>query len=279
MKLKGFVLRTWQASLEHDVFGSAAELAYYFLLALFPLLIFLTSMVGFLPGVQDSIVNLLAGAAPPEAMELVRETLADVVSHRSGGLLSVGLIASLWSASSGVASLMDALNKTWGAAESRPFWRRRLKAIALTVAMTVLVVGGSLLIMVGRHLGRWVEASFRISGGIAVISTMLGYLSGFALLLVGIGLLYYFGPDIKRARRRINPGALIAAVGTVIGSLLFSFYVQVGPRASATYGSLGAVVTLMLWLYLLGLMVLIGAEINSEIDANRERNAGRLASS
>jgi membrane protein len=266
--LKELALKTWRESREDDVFGSAATLAYYFLLALFPLLIFLTSAIGFLPDVQESILNGLARVAPPEAMKLVRETLSDVVSHRSGGLLSLGLIASLWSASSGVASLMDGLNKAYGAKESRPFWKRRLKAIALTLATALLVAGGSLLVMVGHRLGAWLEHALEISAALALISTMLGYLIGFALLLAGVATLYRFGPDIKRGHRRVKPGALFACVGIVIGSLLFSFYVRVGPSASATYGSLGAVVTLMLWLYLVGLMLLIGGEINSEVGSD-----------
>ncbi len=270
LTFKELAVWTWRASHKNDVFGSAAKLAYYFLLALFPLLIFLSSMIGFLPGVQDSLLNGLAGVAPPDAMKLVRETLSDVVTHRSGGLLSLGLIATLWSASSGVASLMYALNKACGAEESRPFWRRRLKAIGLTLAMTLLVAGGSLLIMIGHHLGGWLEASFEISAGLARISTILWYLTGVGLLLAGIDALYYFGPDVKRERRRVNPGAALAAVGIVIGSLLFSFYVRVGPSASATYGSLGAVVTLMLWLYLVGLMLLIGGEINSVVAERRD---------
>jgi len=215
--------------------------------------------------VQDSLLTQLARVAPPEVMTLVRETMSDVVSNRSGGLLSLGLIASLWSASSGIASLMDALNKAHGARETRPFWKRRLKAIALTFATALLVIVGSLLIMVGHHLGGWLEHALGISEALAVVSTLLGYLTGFALLLLGIAALYYFGPDIERARRRVIHGALFATAGIVISSLLFSFYVRVGPSASATYGSLGAVVTLMLWLYLVGLMLLIGGEINSEL--------------
>jgi membrane protein len=268
-KLKQLVLRSWQQSREDDVFGSAATLAYYFLLALFPLLIFLTSAIGFLPGVQDSLLKGLAKVAPADALKLVRETMQDVVSHRSGGLLSLGLIASLWSASSGIASLMDALNKAYGVRETRPFWRRRLKAIALTLATALLVIGGSLLIMIGHRLGGWLEFALDISAALALISSILGYLTGFAFLLMGIATIYYFGPDIKRGQRRVNPGALFAAAGIVIGSLLFSFYVRVGPAASATYGSLGAVVTLMLWLYLVGLMLLIGGEINSEAGSLR----------
>jgi len=108
-------------------------------------------------------------------------------------------------------------------------------------------------------------SAFEVSAALALISTILGYLTGFALLLMGIEALYYFGPDIKRGHRRVNPGALFATVGIVIGALLFSSYVRVVPSASATYGSLGAVVTLLLWLYLVGLMLVMGGEINSEV--------------
>ena len=266
MNIKQLAVKTWRESQEDDVFGAAAQLAYYFLLALFPLLIFLTSAVGFMPGVQDWILDALAKVVPPESMKLVRETLLDVVSNRSGGLLSIGLIGSLWSASSGVASLMDALNRAHDAKETRPFWRRRLKAITLTLAMALFVAGGSVLVMIGHRIAGWLESAFNISAFLAVVSTVLGYLIGYAFLLIGIEALYYFGPDIERAKRRVKPGALFASLGIVVGSLLFSFYVRVGPSASATYGSLGAVVTLMLWLYLVGLMLLIGGEINSEID-------------
>lgn len=270
MKLKDLVQKTWLESREDDVFGGAAQLAYYFLFALFPLLIFLTSAIGFLPDVQESLLETLSRVAPPDAIRLVRETLTDVVSHRSGGLLSLGLIGSLWSASSGVASLMDSLNIAHDVAETRPFWRRRLKAIALTVALAILVAGGSLLIMIGHRLGGWIERAFDLSAALAVVSTILGYLTGFALLFIGIGTLYYLGPNIKRGEVPVRPGALFASIGIVIGSLLFSFYVRVGPSASATYGSLGAVVTLLLWLYLVGLMLLVGGEINSEVDKFRD---------
>jgi membrane protein len=270
LKLKELALKTWQESREDDVFGGAAQLAYYFLFALFPLLIFLTSAIGFLPDIQESLLTMISRVAPPDAIRLVRETLSDVVSHRSGGLLSLGLIGSLWSASSGVASLMDALNVAHNVKETRPFWRRRLKAISLTLAMAVLVAGGSLLIMVGHRLGGWIERAFDLSAVLVVVSTILGYLTGFALLFSGIATLYYLGPNIKRGEGPIIPGALFASIGIMLGSLLFSFYVRVGPSASATYGSLGAVVTLLLWLYLVGLLLLVGGEINSEVQKFRD---------
>src|SRR6185295_8954643 len=152
LTLKQLSLNVWKESNEDNVFGGAAELAYYFLLALFPMLIFLTSLVGFLPGLQANILSALAKVAPADAMKLVEDTLTDVISHRSGGLLSFGVLGTLWAASSGVASLMGTLNVAYEAKESRSFWKVRLIAIALTVSLALLIIGGAALVMSGHKL-------------------------------------------------------------------------------------------------------------------------------
>ena len=266
IEFKKLLLRIWRECNNDNVAGTAAELSYYFLLALFPLLIFLTSLIGFLPDAPSGLIDYVARVAPPDALKLVRETLTDVVKNRSGGLLSFALIGTVWASSSGVASLMEALNIAYEAKETRPFWKRRLIAIGLTMIFTLLVIGGSGLIIIGHRLGDWLEHSLGLGAALNVASTVLGYLTGLGLLLAGVGVLYTFGPDLKTANRRVLPGALFAAVGIVAGSLLFSFYLRAMPALSATYGSLGAVVTLMLWLYLIGLLLLVGGEINSEVD-------------
>src|SRR6185503_6387388 len=265
LTIKELALRTGREASKDNVVGAAAELSYYFLLALFPLLIFLTSIIGFLPGVDNSLLIALEKALPPDAMRLVREVLEDVVSHRSGGLLSFALIGTLWAASSGMVSLMEALNVAYDAKENRPFWKRRLIALGLTLILAVLVLGGSALIMLGHRIGGWLESKLSLSGAFAFVSNTVGYLTGCGLLLSGILLLYYFAPNVDLSKRRVIPGALFASVGIVMGSLLFSLYLRIAPSASATYGSLGAVVTLMLWLYITGLLLLVGGEINSEL--------------
>jgi membrane protein len=270
LNLKELAVRTWRESIEDNVFGTAAELSYYFMLALFPLLIFLTSIIAFLPGADNSLLIALQRALPPDAMKLVRDVLEDVVSHRSGGLLSFALIGTLWAASSGVASLIEALNVAYDTSETRAFWKRRLVAVGLTLIFSALVLGGSGLIMVGHRLGDLLERKLNVGTALAFISNIVGYLVGFGLLLSGIALLYHFGPRIERSKRRVLPGALVASIGVVVGSLLFSLYLRVAPSASATYGSLGAVITLMLWLYIIGLLLLVGGEINSEVATSDE---------
>jgi membrane protein len=282
LTLKQLGSSVWKESNEDNIFGGAAELAYYFLLALFPMLIFLTSLVGFLPGLQANILSALAKVAPADAMKLVEETLTDVISHRSGGLLSFGILGTLWAASSGVASLIGTLNVAYEAEEKRSFWKVRLVAIAMTVSLALLVIGGAALVMFGHKLNDWLSELLGFGTVLAIIGSIVGYVIGIALLFLGIQLLYYFGPDAKQEWKWITPGAAFAVAAILVGSLLFSLYLRVAPSNSATYGSLGAVITLMLWLYLIGLALLVGGEINSEIEkscnnpAVEKQKAGEL---
>jgi membrane protein len=265
LTLKELAVRTWRESNEDNVFGRAAELAYYFLLALFPMLIFLTSMVGFMPGVQDNIINSVGKVVPAQAMELVRQFLVDVVSNRSGGLLSFGVLGTLWAASNGVASVIETLNVAYDVKEGRPWWKMRVVAVGLTVALSLLVVGGTILIMFGDKLIMWLADLIGIGPQLAVVWQIVDYVLGLALLFVGIQLIYYFGPNLEQEWEWITPGAIFAVAAIILGSLVLSVYLRFAPDYSATYGSLGAVIILMLWLYLMGLVVLIGGEINSEI--------------
>ena len=266
LTLKELAKRTWSECNEDNVFGGAAELAYYFMLALFPMLIFLTSLVGFLPNAQEAIFNTLSKIVPPDAWKIVSETLNDVITNSNGGLLSFGILGTIWAASSGVTSVMGTLNVAYGVKEERSFVKTRVTAIGLTIALALLVMGGGILIMSAHLLSDWVSSTFGLGTFFEIISTVVGYVIAVALLLIGVGLLYFFGPNVKQRWRWVTPGAIFAVAAIIIGSLIFSGYLKVGPKYSATYGSLGAVIILMLWLYLIGLVLLVGGEINSEIE-------------
>ncbi|MGA9773535.1 MAG: YihY/virulence factor BrkB family protein [Blastocatellia bacterium] len=271
LTLRQLASNVWRESNEDNVFGGGAELAYYFLLALFPMLIFLTSLVGFLPGLQANILSAFAKVAPADAMRLIEETLADIISHRSGGLISFGVLGTLWAASSGVESLMGTLNVAFEAKEKRSFWKVRLLAIALTVAFALLVIGGAALVMFGHKLSDWLTELLGVGMALAIAGSLVGYVIGLTLLFLGIQMLYYFGPSVKQEWRWITPGAIFAVIAILVWSYLFSVYLRIAPSNSATYGSLGAVITLMLWLYLIGLALLLGGEINSEIDKSSNK--------
>jgi membrane protein len=266
LTLKELASRTWSESNEDNALGYAAQLAYYFLLALFPLLIFLTSLVGFLGGAQELLLQFLGKVMPSDAMDIVNSWMRDVVTNKGGGLLSFGLLAAIWAASAGLAALIDALNTAYDVKEGRPFWKVRLIAVALTLALGLLVVGGAVLITASDALVGWVAARLGLSAVVQAVWQYVNYLIGVALLLAGVSLVYYFAPNVEQKWHWITPGSVFATVTFLVASFCFSLYLRYAPSYSATYGSLGAVVVLMLWLYLLGLVVFVGGEINQIIE-------------
>jgi membrane protein len=271
LTLKELAIGAWREAYEDEAFGKAAELAYFFLLALFPMLIFLLSVFSFLPGLQEALIDWLDRVMPRDASRLVASWIENVASARSGRLLSLGLLGSLWAASYGIGAAVDALNTAYDIEEGRPFWKSRLMAIGLTIALSVFFVGGQVLIMFGDWLAACFAAWIGLGGGFTTLWRYVDYLIGLLMLTIGVGLIYHFAPNVKRKWRLVTPGAVFAVMASLLASILFSLYLRVAPSHSATYGSLGAVIVLMLWLYLLGLALFLGGEINSEI----ERAAGR----
>ena len=265
LTLKELALKTWKAIYEHNCLGRAAELAFYFLLALFPLLIFLLNLISFVPGVQETILFWLSRLMPPDATRIVETWVQNVFANRSGGLISFGLIFSLWAASNGVGSSIAALNSAYEVEEGRPFWKAHLVALGLTIALCLLVIGGALLITFGDPLARGLANLVSYQRTIGQIWLVIRYLMGLAMLTIGMAVIYVFAPNVRQRWTWIAPGALFAVVTFVSASYLFSLYIRYAPSYNVTYGSLGAVIVLMLWLYLMGLIMYIGGEINSQI--------------
>lgn len=260
---------TWREVLRQNALGRAAELAYFFLMALFPLLIFLLSFISFLPGAQQTIFEWLAQVMPREALGIVDDWVKNVFSARSGGLLSFGLLFALWAAATGISALMGALNDAYDIAEGRPFWKTRLVALALTIILSLMVIGGAVLVTFGDRIAAWIEGAAGQEAASGKIAAVIRYVVGFAMLELGIQTVYYFAPNVKQKWKWITPGAVFAAASFVIVSFLFSLYLRFAPGYDITYGSLGAVVVLMLWLYLMGLILYVGGQINAEIEKAR----------
>jgi membrane protein len=267
-----FAKSIWRRTSDHNIFGAAAELAYYFMLALFPMLIFLTSLLSSLSGARKSIFDALSQVMPPDAMGIVNAALDDAISKRSGGLISIGILGTIWAASAGVSALTSTLNTVFDVKETRSYWRVKAISVGLTLALSLLVVVGVLLVMFGDRFGSWVAERLQLGGFLTVGLAVLNYLVGFGLLLAGLQVTYYFGPNKKRQWRWVTPGAFAAVVAALIVSIGFSIYLRFAPSYSATYGSLGAVVVLMLWLYLMGLMIMLGAEIDSQSQTIEKQN-------
>ena len=270
--------RVWAEINEDDVWGRAAQLAYYFLLALFPLLIFLTAALGLMlgsgEGLRESLFNYLSRVMPGNAFQLVDTTMNEITASSNAGKLSFGLLATLWAASNGMGAITQALNAAYDVKESRPWWRQRLVAIALTIALSVLVITALLLTLWGGRLADFLAAHYQLGGFFPIAWKTLQWPLVFAFMVTSFALIYYFAPDVKDQKWKwLTPGAAIGVVSWLLISFCFKLYLHYFNSYNATYGSLGAVIILMLWLYFTGTAILIGSEINSEIE-NAAAEAG-----
>lgn len=254
---KQFINDLYAKVTKDDIFTGAAALTFYLLLALFPAMIFLLSLLPYLPvpNLNSTIMNIIADFLPKQSAELFTGVIQEVTTERSSGLISFGFIAAIWAASTGMHAIMRQLNNTYGVKEARSFIRGRGVAILLTFTFGLLIIGAFSLILLGDFLqfskaARWVII--------------------FSLMLLGFSLIYYFGLNLKQKFRFITIGSMLGVSLLVIASLLFRLYIENFADYAATYGSLGAVIVLMLWIYIAGVVLLLGSEVNALIESYRK---------
>jgi membrane protein len=269
--LKTFAKRVWREIQKDDVFGRAAQLSYYFLLALFPLLIFLTSLIGIIVGsvtaIRQNLFNYLAQVMPPSAFQLIDSTMLEVSKASSGSKISFGILAALWAASNGMGAITQALNVAYDVKETRPWWKQRLTAIGLTILLSVLIITALIIVLYGGKIADSVAANYALGSVFTWTWKIAQWPIVFGFMLLGFALIYYFAPDVRDQKWIwLTPGAVLGVLLWLLVSFGFRLYLHFFDSYSNTYGSLGAVIILMLWLYLTGAAVLIGGEVNAETE-------------
>lgn len=277
MNWKTFARRLWTRINDDDIFGRAAQLSYYFLLAVFPLLLFLMTLLGYFAqagsAFRDKLLTYLATVMPSSAITLVHSTLDEISAARGGGKLSLGILAALWAASNGMGAISDTLNAAYGVREERPWWKARLVAISLTITVSIFIVVALAIVLYGGHIGERMATHFGFSAAFTIIWKILQWPIALLFLLFTFDLIYYFGPNPRRPGRKFwTAGAATAVVLWLLVSFGFRLYLHFFNSYSVTYGSLGALIVLMLWFYFTGLAILIGGEINSELERGAARS-------
>jgi membrane protein len=269
--------QVWERMWAHSIDERAASLSYYFLFALFPALLFLTALLGLIPvpRMMDRLMGYARQVLPPDAASVVDRTLGEVVSGASGGLASLGVLVALWAASNGMASLMSAMNVTFAVEDARAWWRRRLAALLLTVGFSMFTMTALLLLVFGERIGEalaeWVGMGPAFTAAWRVVRWPVVILCG----LTGINLVYHLAPASRTRWTWFSPGSVFALGGCLAMTAALRLYLAYIGNYNATYGSIGGVIILMLWLYLTSLALLVGAEIDSAVtDAERRSEDG-----
>jgi membrane protein len=281
---KDFLTRVWARSEEDEILGRSAQLSYYFLLALFPLLLFVITLFGYMNGagshLRNKLITYLGNVMPDSAFDLVVATIDQITQARGGGKLWIGLLGALWAASSGLNALAQALNAAYDVPETRPWWKVRLISIGLTMAIAVLIISALLIVLYGGRFGNFLAILVNEGSAFTLVWKIFQWPIALAFVFFAFSLIYQFAPNVSAARRGsrlpasdlrrrwLSPGVVIAIILWLLVSLGFRLYLHFFNSYSATYGSLGAVIILMLWFYLTGAAILLGGEINCELESS-----------
>ena len=264
----GFLKKLYKRWSDNAITDRAAQLAYYFVFALFPFLSFLVTLTAYLP-LQGAVHELLARASevmPDEAMAIVQDQLNKLVTVQRPRLLTVSLLLAVWSASRGVDAIRTALNLAYDVKESRPFWKTQGLAIAITVLGAVLMLVSITLIALGGKAGEWLAAQLGIQQVYAMVWAFLRWPITMFLIMFVSASLYYFLPDVEQEWRFITPGSVMGTVLWLLTTWGFTQYVEHFGKYDVMYGSIGGMIVLLTWLYLTGLIFVLGGEINAILE-------------
>jgi membrane protein len=265
--IKYALLRTYADVVQNHTLQMAAALSYYFILSFFPALIFLSAVVAYLPfpDLFNQALALMARFVPADSMGIVRRVLADVVTPNRGTFLSFGILGTLWAASGGFAAIIEALDIAYEAKDDRPFWKTRPLAVGLTFTIGALVLISLSVMVVGPRFGEWLAGRVHLSRLFVLLWPYIQWTIAVGFTVLAIEALYFLAPNIKQRFRATLPGAVLAVSCWVgLSSLLGAYFRHFG-SFNKTYGTLGAAIALMVWLYWTGFAMLVGAELNAEL--------------
>ena len=260
--------RTFNETLSDDVLNLAAQQAYYFFFALFPALLALISIASFFPlhDLTSELTSRLARVAPPDVVTIVGEQLAKIANDNAGGLLTLAFIFALWSSSGAVLSMCSTLNAAYDITEGRPWWKVRLVAIGLTIGLAVFVLVSMTLVIGGPWIGEQIADRAGLGPAFEWTWKIVQWPIVFVLVATALATIYYFAPDAEQDWVWLTPGSVLATTLWVVISLGFKYYISNFGNYTETYGLIGGVMVLMLWFYLSGIAILVGAELNAEIE-------------
>src|SRR5207248_6215831 len=259
--------RTLKETVDDNCLGLSAQLAYYFFLSVFPALLVVVALTSFFPrNLLDQILSWFSSFAPQDVLQIVRAQIQLIMSSGHTGLLTFGVLGALWSSSSAMNATIDTLNRAYGIREARPWWRVQILAIALTIIMSMFVLISFTLVIAGPEIAERVAARHGLGPAFAWTWKILQWPVIFLLISEGFAFVYYLAPDAEQRWPWILPGAHLATALWMLISLGFRFYVTHFGQFNQMYGAIGGVIVMLLWFYLSGLVLLFGAEFNSELE-------------
>jgi membrane protein len=256
----------------NDVFGQAAKLAYYWLFALFPLILIMMTLFGLFISqnseLQNNLLSYFAGFLPSESFQLLKKVAVELAAHASRGKLTLGIVSALWFVCGAISAMISSLNLAYHVQETRSWFKVSAIALGLSVLITILLLSAMFIGLLGGHLVDWLTSGLHLHPMFVLAWKGLRWPAVILFITISCSLIYYCGPNLKERRRGIwlSPGSAFGVAVLIAGSFAFRIYLHFSNNYSASYGSLAAAMILLVWLYVVGLAYLIGVEINAEIE-------------
>ena len=275
--IRHVLLQTCRDVVRNHTLHMAAALSYYFALSLFPALILLSAILAYLPvpNLFEHALCFMARLLPADSMGLIGRVLGDVVTPNREFVLSFGLLGTLWATSRGFAAAIEALSMAYDVRDDRPFWETSALAVGLAFTTGSLIVVALLVMVVGPHFGDWLAGMVNLSGVFVPLWPYARWTVAVGFVVMAIEILYFFAPNVRQQFRDTLPGAVFAMVCWIVLSCLLEEYFRHFPSFNKTYGTLGAAIALMVWLYWTGFAILLGAELNAELAKVNEKSKAR----
>lgn len=256
--------------IDDDITALAAQLTYYLLLSFFPFLLLLLTMLGYSELQSKDVLVYLSQVMPKSAFDLIYNTVISVLDSRNGNVLSLSIVGIVWTGSSGFRAIMKGLNKAYDEKETRPYWKVLTISILFMIGLVVVIIVAVALVVFGQMIGEGIAASLHVSDNFLLSWDFIRYLVTLGGMVFIFAALYHFTPCKRLTWREVMPGATFSTLGWLISSLGFAYYVNNFNNYSGVYGSIGAVIVLMLWLYITSIIILLGGEINAQLAFQRE---------
>ncbi|KIO68773.1 hypothetical protein B4065_1332 [Caldibacillus thermoamylovorans] len=267
-----WVLDLYRRIIRHDSLGYSAQLAYFFLLSLFPLLITMFSLLPYLPLKTEDIMYFISDFAPGETITFIDSTLDTLLEKHNGGILSFGIIATLWAASNGMNAIIRAMNMAYEIDDDRPFFIVRGLSVLLTIVMIAVFIIALLLPVFGKHIGIYISSKFGYTDQFIDTWNTIRFSLSSVILFIVFSAVYFLTPNRKMKCATVVPGAVFSTIGWILASMGFSFYVNNFGNFTFMYGSLGVIIVLMIWFYITGAVLIIGGEINGLNEEYKRKN-------
>lgn len=245
---------------ERDMTALGAQMAYYWILALFPLLLFLLAFLSFLNLSEQQFLDSFLPLLPESTAATVSSILQEATENKSQTMLSIGMLTTIWAASNGVNAIIKGLNKAFDVKENRPFWKVRGLSVLLTLGLAITILLAIGVLVFGRRIS---TIAHNYSDVVEILWSPAAYVVPLLAILLVFIAIYYFAPNCRHRLRDTFPGALFTTIGWVATSLIFSIYVNNFSNYSATYGSIGGIIALLVWLYISSIIILVGGELNA----------------